>query len=54
MTCCVILVIANFEPITKYKEIGLGEKSYSNAALEKSLVEFSKPNYLEKVFSYFL
>lgn len=40
---------SKFAPIAKYKELGLGEKSYSNVELEKSLAEFSKPVYHEKV-----
>jgi hydroxymethylglutaryl-CoA synthase len=38
-----------FAPISKFKELGLGEKSYSNPELEKSLAEFSKPVYNAKV-----
>lgn len=38
-----------FASVAKYKELGLGEKSYSNPELEKALSEFSKPVYHEKV-----
>lgn len=38
-----------YAPIAKFKDLGLGEKSYSNAELEKGLAEFSKPVYHEKV-----
>jgi len=34
-----------YAPIAKYKELGLGEKSYSNPEMEKALAEFSKPVY---------
>jgi hypothetical protein len=40
---------SKFAPISKFKDLGLGEKSYSNADLEKALGEFSKPAYNAKV-----
>lgn len=40
---------SKYAAILKYKDLGLGDKSYSNAELEKSLAEFSKPVYHEKV-----
>lgn len=38
-----------YAAIAKYKELGLTEKSYSNAEMEKSLSEFTKVVYHEKV-----
>lgn len=38
-----------YAPIVKYKDLGLGEKSYANPEMEKSLAEFSKGIYQAKV-----
>jgi hydroxymethylglutaryl-CoA synthase len=38
-----------YAPIAKFKELGLGEKSYSNPDMEKALADFSKSVYNEKV-----
>jgi len=38
-----------YTPINKYKDLGLGEKSYSNPEMEKALAEFSKTVYQQKV-----
>ena len=40
---------SKFVPISKFKDLGLGEKSYGNLDLEKSLADFSKPLYNAKV-----
>ena len=40
---------SKFAPISKFKDLGLGEKSYGNLDLEKSLADFSKPLYSAKV-----
>lgn len=38
-----------YEKVSKFKELGLGEKSYSNPEMEKAFAEFSKTTYQQKV-----
>jgi len=40
---------SKYDPISKYYEVGLGSKSYSNVAMEKDLATFSKDIYHHKV-----
>jgi len=38
-----------YQSIAKFKELGLGEKSYSNPEMEKAVAEFAKNIYQQKV-----
>jgi len=40
---------AKYEQIARFRELGLGEKSYANPEMEKSLATFSKGTYDQKV-----
>lgn len=40
---------SKFSSINKFKDLGLGDKSYSNVELEKALAAFSQPTYNAKV-----